>query len=152
MEREVLLVERRSPRLASVSLVAERYVKLVWSDGVSENKDIAPILANHRSFVRLRSDDALFASLRVTDDGGGIEWSDGSMVSSSSLMALPKSLMSNQEFRGLMDDLHISVEALSVLLGCSRRLIADFRASKPVPKYIALALRYVAERSDRLVL
>jgi len=59
--------------------------------------------------------------------------------------------MDNREFRNLMDDLHLSVEALSVTLGLSRRLIADYRRDKSIPKHIALALRYLAERRERAV-
>ncbi|MCF1742884.1 hypothetical protein [Paradevosia shaoguanensis] len=152
MEREVLLVERRTPRLVDASPVTARIVKIVWSDGIAEHRDISPILANHRSLIRLRIDDALFVGVRVVEDGTGLEWSDGSKISATSLLALPRSEMSNQEFRNVMDDLHISIEALSLLLGLSKRVISDYRAAKAVPKHVALALRYVAERSDRLVL
>ncbi|MBJ3784321.1 DUF2442 domain-containing protein [Devosia sp. MSA67] len=123
-------------------------MRLTWMDGVMAEVDLAPLLANHRSYVSLRKDDALFQSARVASDGAAIEWSDGSRVSASAMMKLPQTYMDATELRAIMDELRISVEGLSALLGLSRRVISDYRSGIPIPKPLALAMRYLQDRGS----
>ncbi|WP_170267307.1 DUF2442 domain-containing protein [Youhaiella tibetensis] len=151
MQPDVVLVERKPARLKDVVPLSGRTLKLTWDDGVAELRDVFPILANHRSLVRLRQDDHLFSTVRVKTGGFALEWEDGTEVTAQAIRSLPRTSMDNREFRNLMDDLHLSVEAISVTLGLSRRLIADYRRDKPIPKHVVLALRYLAERRERAV-
>lgn len=139
------IVKNRS-KIDNVGVVADRTVRVEWADGRTELLDLRPLLANNRSFVALRTDDQLFATVSVSSEKTGIEWSDASRVSSSALQRLPRTQMDAHEFRAIMDDLRLSVEGLSALLGLSKRVIADYRAGAPIPKPLALAMRYLEER------
>jgi hypothetical protein len=143
------VLDKRAVRLRSASVVEGRHIRVLWEGGASEVKDISPALANNRSFVRLRKDDALFRTARVKADGSGVKWADGSEISAVSLLELPQTLMDNREFCNIMSDLNLSVEGLSALLGLSRRVIADYRRDKSIPKHVALSLRYLVERRGR---
>ncbi|KKB78081.1 hypothetical protein VW35_13325 [Devosia soli] len=139
---------RPAHRLSSVVPLAGRVVKIVWSDGRESQADLMPLLANHRSYVSLRKDDRLFRSARVSADGGALEWSDGSRVAVSAMLKLPQTYMDAIELRAIMDELRLSVEGLSALLGLSKRVIADYRSGVPIPKPLALAMRYLQERGS----
>ena len=45
-----------------------------------------------------------------------------------------------------MDRLHLTLDGMAARLGVARRLVADYRKDKPIPKHIALATRYLLER------
>ena len=110
-------------------------------------RDLAPALANHRLFVRLRDDDALFRTIRVNEDGNGVEWDDGSELSAEWIERLTPTFMANADFRAAMDELHMSLEGMAATLGTSRRLIADYRKDKPIPSHIGLAVRYLLQNN-----
>lgn len=139
---------RSAQKLSVVAPLAGRVVKIVWADEVTAEVDLAPLLANHRSYVSLRKDDRLFLSVRVSSDGGALEWSDGCRVAVSAILKLPQTYMEATELRAIMDELRLSVEGLSALLGLSRRVIADYRSGVPIPKTLALAMRYLQERGS----
>lgn len=141
-------INRPAQKLSGVAPLAGRVVKIVWADGVAAEVDLAPLLANHRSYVSLRKDDRLFLSVRVSSDGGALEWNDGCRVAISAILKLPQTYMEATELRAIMDELRLSVEGLSALLGLSRRVIADYRSGVPIPKPLALAMRYLQERGS----
>lgn len=141
-------IGRPAQKLSGVMPLAGRVVKIVWADGSALEVDLAPLLANHRSYVSLRKDDRLFLSARVSSDGGALEWNDGCRVAASAILKLPQTQMDATELRAIMDELRLSVEGLSALLGLSRRVIADYRSGMPIPKSLALAMRYLQERGS----
>ncbi|WP_210243797.1 hypothetical protein, partial [Mesorhizobium sp. B1-1-5] len=63
---------------------------------------------------------------------------------------LPSIGMENREFRHIMDDLlKFSLEGMALQLEISRRQIANYRGSTPIPNSIALATRYLAEKAGQ---
>ena len=89
--------------------------------------DIAPALASRRVFLRLRTDDELFRTLRVNEDGNAIEWEDGAELTAIWLERLAPSSLENTEFRAAMEELGYSLDGMAARLGLSRRLIAEIR-------------------------
>lgn len=105
-----------------------------------------PAFASHRGFVRLREDDELFRHVSLGEYGAYLGWPDGSELSSAWIDRLRRSSLGNAEFRHAMDDLNISLDGMAAELGVSRRLIADYRKDKPIPKVVALATRYLLDQ------
>jgi hypothetical protein len=108
--------------------------------------DVAPAFANLRIFKRLRTDDELFRRLAVNEDGNALEWPDGAELSAVWIERLAAATLDNAQFREAMDEMKMSLEGMAAHLGVSRRLIADYRKDKPIPKAVALATRYLLER------
>lgn len=144
----LLMLDKKTAKskILKVEVAADRTVRLEWGDGATELIDLAPLLANHRSYVALRTNDELFATATISADQFSIQWANTSQISSTALQKLPRTQMDAHEFRAIMVDLRLSVEGLSSLLGLSKRVIADYRAGSPIPKPLALALRYLEER------
>jgi hypothetical protein len=143
MEPDLIVVGRPLPRIAAAAPLDGRRVRLAWRGGTSRVVDLAPVLASHRAFIALRSDDALFATLRVNEDGNALEWADGSELSAEWIERLPPCEMTNAEFRAAMDALEMSLDGMAAALQVSRRLVAAYRKDKPVPRHIAHATRYL---------
>ena len=143
--QHVVLVGDRTRRIKRAKPLSGRLLQLTWSDDVVETKDVAPILANHRAFVRLRTDDELFATLKATANGEGIGWAGGLTISASLLDKLPQTLMSAEELRTIMTELSFSSDGLASMLGLSRRAITDYRGGAVIPKAVVLAVRYLRE-------
>lgn len=87
--------------------------------------------------------------MRVSEYGEAIEWTDELDFSAVWIARLPPVTFDNQEFRTAMDELGMSLDGMAAALEVSRRLIADFRKDKPIPRHIALATRYLIEHHKR---
>jgi hypothetical protein len=135
------------PRIESVSALEGRRLRVVWKSGESHDVDVSPALLSHRSFVALRSSDELFSTAARDEFGDAVVWADGSELSATWLyeLAEPDGL-SNDEFRSAMESLHMSLDGMAVRLGIARRLVADYRKNRPIPRTVALATRHLMER------
>lgn len=143
--QHVVVVRERSKRIRRAVPLAGRLVRVTWTDSIVDTKDVLPILAAQRSLVRLRSDDALFATLGVSVEGDRIIWDDGYSISAAAFARLPKTNMEAEELRAIMAELHLSSEGLAASLGLSRRAITDYRGGADIPKSVVLAVRYLQE-------
>ena len=120
----------------------------MWSGrtGGTQLVDLTPALASHRAFVGLRLDDNAFRAFAVSEMGDALEWPDGAELPSTWIEELADASLDNAEFRDAMDTLQMSLDGMAARLGIARRLIADYRKDKPIPKHIALATRYLLEQ------
>jgi hypothetical protein len=146
MAEDFIQVGKPIPKIARASALEGRLVEVEWVDGGRFVVDLMPALASHKGFVRLRTDDELFQTLSVGEYGGYLEWSDGSELSSAWVEELRDASLNNEEFREAMDRLQMSLDGMASRLGIARRLIADYRKDKPIPKTVALATRYLLEQ------
>jgi hypothetical protein len=62
------------PRITDATPLHDRWIRLRFSDGVVQEVDLAPILADGQLFAAIRDDDAVFAQVRVNEDSGTVEW------------------------------------------------------------------------------
>lgn len=74
MVDDTVTVGNPLPRIASVTMIDGRRVRITWRDGRSNTVDLNPVLNSHRHFIPLRDDDELFGTMRVNEDGNAIEW------------------------------------------------------------------------------
>lgn len=149
MSVEEIEDEAPLPRIDGAVPLEGRHVRVVWRGGGTQEIDIAPALASRRIFLRLRTDDALFRTLRVNEDGNAIEWDGGAELTAIWLERLAPSALENTEFRAAMDELGYSLDGMAARLGLSRRLIADYRRDKPIPETVGLAVRYLIEQQRK---
>lgn len=146
MSNEYISAGRPLARISEASALDARNAKIVWSSGKEQVVDLLPALASHRAFVQLRSDDQLFGTLHAGEDQDSVVWSNGLELSAAWIEELADPGLDNSEFREAMEALHLSLDGMAARLGVARRLIADYRKNKPIPKHIALATRYLLDR------
>ena len=145
---DVISVCSPLPRILKAEAREARLVHVRWQSGQERIVDLAPALESRRIYIPLRTDDALFQTLRVSEFGDSIEWSNGLDFSAVWLSKLPPAIFSNQDFVRAMDELGMSLEGMAAALDISRRLVADYRGTKPIPRHIAFATRYLIDRQD----
>lgn len=136
------------PRLAAAVPLEGRKISVRFRDGREKIVDLAPALASRRIYIPLRADDALFRSLRVSEYGDAIEWSDDLDFSAIWLDRLPPVGMSNVEFREAVGRLGMTPDSMADALEISRRQMAAYYNAKRIPNHIALAVRYLAEHHE----
>jgi len=146
MAEDYIEVGKPIPRIKKVLPKGGRVVAVEWDDGTISDIDLMPALVSHKGFVRLRTDDDLFRTMTIGEFGGYLTWADGSELSSAWIEELAAPELDNADFREAMDRLHMSLDGMAARLGVARRLIADYRKDKPIPKHIALATRYLLEQ------
>jgi hypothetical protein len=149
MDESIIRAGRPLPRIASAAVGEGRAAEITWTSGLSEVVDLMPALASGRSYVKLRTDDALFRTLRVSEFGDSVVWDNGAELSAVWIEELACEGLRNSEFRQAMDDLNMSLDGMAVRLGIARRLVAEYRKDKPIPKTVALAVKYLVEQQRR---
>ena len=145
---EIIEVGRPLPLITAVKPVGDRLVHILLTypdDVVEKTVDLAPILWSKRIFIPLREDDALFATLRVNEDGTALEFGDGDIdISADWIERMPQATMEPREFIQIMDDLKATNEAMGRYLGVATRLVAKYKMEGAViPRRVSLAARYV---------
>jgi hypothetical protein len=78
---EVSEAGRPLPRIAACRTAGEFGLEVLWSAGGVELVDVSEVIGTHPAFASLRSEPALFAAARVTQDGDAVGWPDGSELS-----------------------------------------------------------------------
>lgn len=138
------------PRIACVRPLAQRKLEVEWKSGEIQEVDVGPALLSHRAFVRLRTDDVLFGSAKLDEFGDAVVWDDGSELAATWIheLSVPSEL-TNDEFRSAMDSLQMSLDGMAIRLGIARRLIAEYRKDRPIPRTVALATRHLVEHYKR---
>lgn len=146
MSDDIITVGAALPRLLEAYPGNDRQVHLVWKSGLERTVDLAPVLESRRIFIPLRTDDDLFRSLKVSEFGDAIEWGDDIDLSAVWLSRLPSIVFSNVDFVKAMDELGMTLDGMALALDISRRLVADYRKDKPIPRHIAFATRYLVDQ------
>lgn len=137
------------PSIRNAEVIENFVLRVEWDDGREEEIDVAPAILSHRAFVSLRSDPTRFASFVVRDRGDSLVWSDGQELSADWIQELAPRELGNAEFRDAMSELRLSLDGMASRLGIARRLVADYRKDRPIPKMVALATRYLVEHYKR---
>lgn len=138
------------PRIRSAKPRDRRDALIEWKDGGEVLVDLSPAFTTLRIFRRVRKDDELFRSMKVDEYGDALIWDDGAELSAMWIEELAWASMDNREFRDAMETLRMTLDSMAARLGVARRLIADYRKDKPVPKVVALATRYLlSQRWDQ---
>src|SRR5262249_44181159 len=115
-----------------------------------ETVDLAPIIMTYRFFRPLRTDRALFETVRVEGWGSAISWNDGQIdMAAASIERLARESMTPGDFRAFLAPHHLSLDAAAAIPGLARRQAAYFAKDKPIPRLVALACAgYEARHGD----
>lgn len=131
------------PRLASVSVATDLAVNVSWLEGTragrSETIDLSPLVGEFRFFAPLRDDPALFATVRLDEDGRAIEWDGGVDMASTSLERLAEEQMTAEDFAAFLRRNKLTRQSAASALGRSLRMIQNYIEGKPIPRIVALA-------------
>ncbi|KAA9354268.1 DUF2442 domain-containing protein [Ochrobactrum quorumnocens] len=148
-ENEFVSAGKALPRIVSAAPVGGRMVRVKFDNGIEKTVDLAPALESRRFYIPLRDDEALFRSFEVSEYGDALQWGSDLDFSAVWLEALPAVDFGNDDFCNAMDQLGMTLDGMAAALEVSRRLVADYRKDKPIPRYIALATRYLVEHQVR---
>jgi DNA-binding transcriptional regulator YiaG len=117
-----------------------------WAHGDESLVDLSGLIGAFRVFTPLRSNPALFATVKVGEYGTHIAWNDDIDMAASSLWRLAQeqsgATMSAEAFRQWREGHAFTLETAARALGVSRRMLTYYeQGQKPVPRTIALATR-----------
>lgn len=80
----VISAGRPIPKLLAAEAIGGFRLRVTWvRDGgrpETEEIDVAPAIFDHRGFIRLSTNPALFERVAVDEDGNFIFWPDGSVM------------------------------------------------------------------------
>ena len=133
-------------RVASVRPLHDNRVVIKWSRGKHAGKtdeiNLTPLIATYRIFRPLKNNAALFATVKVIDDGGAIGWDgDDLELAADTLEDLVDQTMTPAEFAAFMKRFNLTETAIAAILGYSRRQIGYFKTTGPIPRVVALACK-----------
>lgn len=148
-DNEFVVVGGPMPAISEATIVSDYLIRVEWRDGRVEEIDVAPAILSHRAFVSLRNDPTAFAAFIVRDRGDSLVWPGGQELSADWIQELAPRELGNEEFRDAMSQLRLSLDGMAARLGIARRLVADYRKDRPIPKTVALATRYLLEHQQR---
>lgn len=142
----LISVGRPLPRIRAAKPLDRRNALIEWKSGGAVVVDLAPAFVTLRIFAGVKKDDALFQTMAVDEYGDALVFADGTELSAMWIEELAAASMNNEEFRAAMDKLRFTLDGMASRLGLSRRLIADYRKAKAIPKVVALATRYLLSK------
>jgi len=137
-------------KLASLAVSGELALDLSWDDGHAARVDLASVIAGRKVLAAI-ADPAVFADVRLSDDGWSIEWPCGIDFGAQQLRRWADQQagdsMSPVAFRAWMDSHAFTLDKAADALGLSRRTIAYYLSGEqPVPKTVTLATEGVDRR------
>jgi len=137
-------------KLTSLAISGELALDLDWDDGHTAHVDLASVIARHKVLTAI-ADPAVFADVRLSDDGWSIEWPCGIDFGAQQLRRWADqqegNSMSPEAFRAWMDSHGFTLDKAAEALGLSRRTIAYYLSGEQaVPKTVTLATEGVNQR------
>jgi hypothetical protein len=139
------------PRIASVSPHQRWTVTVIWADGDRQVVDLAPVIFTYKFYRPLRTDEALFRSVHILDEGSALAWGadDAIDMDASTVARLAEEAMEPAEFAEFLARHKLTYEAAAAQLGISRRLVAYYASERRAPRHIALACAYLEQKLAR---
>ena len=140
------------PQISEVRALSPFEIYIVWSAGSRAGKgdviDLAPIICTYKIFRHLRKDEALFRTAHIIEDGDAVAWDgDDLELSAEAIESLAEQQMTPEEFSNFLKRNNLTQEGAAAILGYSRRQIASFTSTGPIPRVVALAcIGYDANR------
>jgi len=147
---QVINIGEPMPRLASVACHGAYEIVVGWAAGSPRERsadliDLAPLILAHKLYKPLRDNPDLFKTVHTIAGGSAIAWGDDDAIdmAATSIERLAEERMTSVDFRAWLQSHKLTYDAAAAQLGVSRRLVAYYADQRPVPRYIALACRYL---------
>jgi len=153
-EEDTIEVGDPMPRLGSVAHHADLKLVVSWRYGLRAERadivDLAPVIMTYKVYRPLRDNPELFKSVHLTADGTAIAWGDNDAIdmAATTIERLAEESMTSSDFHAWLERLKLTYEAAAAQLGISRRLVGYYADRRDVPRYIALACRYLSSRQS----
>ncbi|MGJ5021791.1 DUF2442 domain-containing protein [Bradyrhizobium oligotrophicum] len=144
------------PRMASARPLPNYLLRVEWAEGprVGRNDlvDVAPAVFSYKVYRPLR-DENLFLTGRIAEDGEIVSWGTEDLeMSADTIQSLAQESWTPREFAAFLTKNKLTQETAAALLGRSRRQIATYATTGPIPRVVALACYGLeALRRDRFV-
>ncbi len=147
------LFPRTMPKMSAVKPSGKLLVEVTWSEGRraprTELVDLSSLINSMKFHKLLRSNEALFATVHLIDDGEVIAWGDDDALDmpATSVERLAEDMMTAADFREWLVSLHYTHNTAAAQLGYSRRQIENFLAGHTrVPRVCVLACKALQQR------
>jgi hypothetical protein len=147
---QVISVGDPMPRLVSVAWQGAYGIAVRWAPGSAREHDaglvdLAPLILTLKFYKPLRDNSELLETVHTIEDGSAIAWGadDAIDMAATSIERLAEEQMSSADFRAWLEQHKLTYDAAAAQLGISRRLVAYYADERPIPRYIALACRYL---------
>jgi hypothetical protein len=156
MSETEICIGEPMPRLASVAYPGAYEITVEWAAGSTREHaadliDLAPLILTHKLYKPLRDNPDLLKTVHMIEGGSAIAWDvdDAIDMAATSIERLAEEQMSPADFRAWLEQHKLTYDAAAAQLGISRRLVAYYANQRPVPRYVALACRYLDEHLSR---
>jgi hypothetical protein len=139
------------PRVASVTAHDKWAVTVDWAEGERRIVDLAPVIFTYKVYRPLREDPELFKTVHAVHGGCAIAWGadDDIDMDASTVARLGAEAMEPAEFAEFLKRHRLTFDAAAAQLGISRRLVAYYASERELPRYMALACKYLDEKLAR---
>jgi len=132
------------PRISEIRALPDLRLSIVWAEGSrtgrADTVDLAPLINTYKLYRPLRSNEELFQTAHLVDDGNVVAWGDGKVDMAAELIEeIAKEAMTPQDFASFLRRNDLTQEAAAALLGYSPRQIGNFASTGPIPRLVALA-------------
>lgn len=144
------------PRMASVQPLGDFVLKVKWAEGPRKGRedlvDVSPAIFSYKVYRPLR-DDILFSRAEIAEDGDAVAWGhDDLTMSADTIQSLAQESWTPSEFVAFLTRNHLTQLSAAVILGRSRRQIANYANKGPIPRVVALACYgFESLRRDKFV-
>jgi DNA-binding transcriptional regulator YiaG len=151
-ETDIVHIGDPLPAIGRVVAVPPSSIEVTWTEGEragrTETVDLAPMMFGRKLFRALHDDADFFATVHVIADGDAIAWGDDDTIdlSAATVERLAEEVMTPTDFKAFLDRNGLSFDAAAAQLGISRRLVAYYASGRDVPRYIALACKYLERK------
>jgi hypothetical protein len=156
-ETEQVSVGEPMPRLARVVYHGAYEIAVGWAPeridpehlpSKADVVDLAPLILTHKLYKPLRDNPDLLETVHMIEDGSAIAWGadDAIDMAATSIERLAEEQMTSADFHAWLERHKLTYDAAAAQLGISRRLVAYYADQRPVPRYVALACRYISLR------
>jgi hypothetical protein len=145
----VVHIGEQMPRAGSVSHHGAYEIVVSWVSGPREREadivDVAPVVLTHKLYRPLRDNPEMLKTVHIIEDGAAIAWGEDDAIdmAATTIERLAEETMDSADFRAWLARHKLTYDAASAQLGISRRLVAYYASKRNVPRYIALACRYL---------
>lgn len=153
-ETDIVTIGGSLPRIRSVTAHDAYSVTVTWNDGKRAVVDLAPLIFSMKFYAPLRDNPGLLKTVHIVEHGSAIAWGDGDEIDmpATSVHRIESETMTPHDFKAFMKRHNYTLDSVAAELGISRRQAAYYAKERAVPRYIALACRYLdaADKPDTL--
>ena len=142
-ENDIIDTGIELPRMASVGPFSPYSLMVRWAEGprkgIEDRVDLRPAIYGYKIYRPLRNE-RLFLSAQLAEDGDAVTWEGKDLeMSAEMIFSLAAQFMSPQDFAAFLARNELTQEAAAAWLGRSRRQVASYATTGPIPRIVVWA-------------